>query len=371
MTPALWWLMVFAAASFGCFFMLLPVAPYFASETGSGEVGAGLTTGVMMAATVVTELFIAQALTRFGQRKVMAIGTLLLTLPSLVLTVSSALPVILLVSLLRGAGLAVTVVAGTAIAAAIGSRSRQGEVLGIYGVASALPAVVALPLGLWLVRQFDFSTVFVTATLVGLVALLAVPFLHAQPSASGHSQNPLALLKTRAIVRPTIAFTATTLALGVAVTFLPLATEALIGVAALALLVQSLATTGARWLAGKLSDRYGSRRFLVPSMLLATVGIGVLFFIHNPVAVVGGMALFGLGLGAVQNLTLTLMLENTHAGDYARVSVLWNIAFDGGMGLGSVAFGYLIVLTGYPWGFAIMALVMAVTIVPSRVRARR
>ena len=106
-------------------------------------------------------------------------------------------------------------------------------------------------------------------------------------------------------------------------------------------------------------------------MLLATAGIGVLFFIDNPVAVVGGMALFGIGLGSVQNLSLTLMLENTHAGDYARVSVLWNIAFDGGMGIGSVAFGYLAVLTGYPWGFAIMALVMAVTIVPSRVRPKR
>ncbi|MHA6669534.1 MFS transporter [Homoserinimonas sp. A447] len=371
MSPPLLWLLLFAVLALGSFFMLLSVVPLFASETGSGMVGAGLTTGAMMLSTVITELFTAQLFTKFGQRRVIAVGVLLLSLPTLLLLVSSALPMILGVSILRGAGLAITVVAGTAIAAAIGSGNRQGEVVGIYGVASAIPAVVALPLGLWLVNQFDFATAFIVAVALGVASLVAVPFLRAHPSDSVQSANPLALLRTRAIVRPTIAFTATTLALGVAATFLPLATEALLGIAAIALLVQGLATTGARWLAGRLSDRYGSRRFLVPSMLLASLGIAVLFFTDNAVAIIAGMAVFGLGLGAVQNLSLMLMLENTHAGDFARVSVLWNIAFDAGMGIGSVAFGYLAIATGYPWGFAILAFVMVLTIVPARPRVRR
>ncbi len=366
MSPPLLWLLVFALLALGSFFMLLSVVPLFASQTGSGMVGAGLTTGVMMASTVVTELFTAQLFARFGQRRVIATGVLLLALPTLLLLVSSALPMILAVSVLRGAGLAITVVAGTAIASAIGAGARQGEVVGIYGVASAIPGIFALPLGLWLVEQFDFATAFGVATVIGMVSLIAVPFLRAHPAESVQSHNPLALLRTRAIIRPTIAFTSTTLALGVAATFLPLATETLLGVAAIALLVQGTATTVARWLAGWLSDRYGSRRFLLPSTLLAAGGMGVLFFIDSPVAIIGGMAAFGLGLGAVQNLSLTLMLENTHAGDFARVSVLWNIAFDAGMGIGSVAFGYLAIVTGYPWGFVLLAVIMAVTVAPSR-----
>jgi MFS family permease len=370
MTPPLLWLLLFALLSLGSFFMLLSVVPLFASETGSGMVGAGLTTGVMMASTVVTELFTAQLFTRFGQRKVIAVGVLLLSLPTLLLLLSSALPLILAVSVLRGAGLAITVVAGTAIAAAIGTGARQGEVVGIYGVASAIPGVVTLPLGLWLVNHFDFATTFWVAVALGVASLVAVPFLRAHPSEVAQSSNPLALLRTRAIVRPTIAFTLTTLALGVVATFLPLATEAVLGVAAFALLVQGAATMLARWLAGRLSDRYGSRRFLIPSMVLAAAGIAVLFFTDNPATIITGMAAFGLGLGAVQNLSLTLMLENTHAGDYARVSVLWNIAFDAGMGIGSVAFGYLAIVTGYPWGFLILGAIMALTVVPARPKVR-
>lgn len=371
LSPPLLWLLLFAILALGSFFMLLSVVPFFASETGSGMVGAGLTTGVMMASTVVVELFTAQLFARFGQRTVIAAGVLLLSLPTLLLLVSSALPMILAVSVLRGAGLAITVVAGTAIAAAIGSGARQGEVVGIYGMASAIPGVIALPLGLWLVGHFGFATAFTVAVVLGVLSLVAVPFLHAHPSESVQSRNPLALLRTRAIVRPTIAFTSTTLALGVAATFLPLATDALLGVAALALLAQGTATMLARWMTGRLSDRYGSRRFLVPSMLLASAGIAVLFFTDSPAAIVAGMAAFGLGLGAVQNLSLTLMLENTHAGDFARVSVLWNIAFDAGMGIGSVAFGYLAIVTGYPWGFVILGLVMALTVAPTRVKRVR
>lgn len=371
MSPPLLWLLLFAILALGSFFMLLSVVPLFADATGSGMVGAGLTTGVMMASTVVTELFTAGLFSRFGQRRVIAVGVLLLTLPTLLLLASSALPMILAVSVLRGAGLAIIVVAGTAIASAIGTNGRQGEIVGIYGVASAIPGIFALPLGLWLVGQFDFTTAIIGATVLGLASMVAVPFLRAHPSEAGLSRNPLALLRTRAIIRPTIAFTSTTLALGVAATFLPLATEALLGIAAVALLAQGIATTLARWLAGRLSDRYGSRPFLVPAMLLASAGIAVLFFVDSPAAILVGMAVFGLGLGAVQNLSLTLMLENTSPGDFARVSVLWNIAFDAGMGIGSVFFGYLAIATGYPWGFVILAAIMAVTVLPSRRKAVR
>ncbi len=370
MTPPLLWLLAFVVVALSGFFLLLAVVPFYASETGSGSVGAGLATGVMMASTVVTELFTAQLLARFGNRRIIALGILLLALPTLLLLVSSALPVILFVSLLRGAGLAITVVAGIAIAAAIGEGKRQGEVLGIYGFASAAPAIIALPTSLWLVRGFDFPTVFLVSVVLGLLALIPVPFLLARPAETEHGSNPFTLLRRPAIVRAFIVFTATTVAFGIVVSFLPLATDALIGIAAIALFAQSCTTTVSRWVFGLLSDRFGSRRFLAPAMLVAALGIGSLFFTDNAVMIIVGMTVFGIGLGGMQNISLTMMLENAGEGDYSRVSVLWNIAFDAGMGIGPVAFGYLAVISGYPWAFAAVAVVMVVTLVPVRARMR-
>jgi hypothetical protein len=41
------------------------------------------------------------------------------------------------------------------------------------------------------------------------------------------------------------------------------------------------------------------------------------------------------------------------------------------MGIGSVAFGYLAIVTGYPWGFVILGVVMALTVAPTRVKRVR
>ncbi|WP_347648069.1 hypothetical protein [Nonomuraea sp. B10E15] len=52
-----------------------------------------------------------------------------------------------------------------------------------------------------------------------------------------------------------------------------------------------------------------------------------------------GAALFGAGFGAAQNVTLVLMFARSSPSASGRVSALWNLAYDGGMGVGAVGFG--------------------------------
>jgi hypothetical protein len=43
------------------------------------------------------------------------------------------------------------------------------------------------------------------------------------------------------------------------------------------------------------------------------------------------------------------------------VSALWNLAYDGGMGLGGAGFGLVAAMTGYPWAFALTGMLIALT----------
>ena len=63
-----------------------------------------------------------------------------------------------------------------------------------------------------------------------------------------------------------------------------------------------------------------------------------------------GADLLGLGFGAAQNASLSLMFERVPVSGYNMVSAMYNLAYDAGMGLGAATFGVLAVRTGYRRG---------------------
>jgi len=45
--------------------------------------------------------------------------------------------------------------------------------------------------------------------------------------------------------------------------------------------------------------------------------------------------------------------------------VIWNLAYDAGLGLGAVGFGLMIGQSGYSWAFAIVATILLASVVPA------
>ena len=181
----------------------------------------------------------------------------------------------------------------------------------------------------------------------------------------------LAALRNAALVRPAAVFSVTTMAIGIIVTFLPLAVaRADANVAALALLVQPAAAIAGRWLAGRRGDRCGSGALLAPGVLAAAAGVLVLSLTAVPAAVIAGAAVFGLGFGVTQNVTQTLMYDRVPESAYGASSALWNLAYDGGMGLGAAGFGVLALHAGYSLAFALVAAILAAAVLPAVLAAR-
>ncbi|MGA5473267.1 MFS transporter [Streptomyces arboris] len=173
-------LLVASVGGMGGFYLLLSVLPLYAATAGGGGVGAGLTTGAMMLATVLAEPAVPWFLARFGHRAVVGAGLLLLGLPSAVLCLWSSFPLTLGVCLARGMGLGIVVVAGTALAAELAPPGRRSESLGLYGVSLGVPSVLGLPAGVWLSDRLGFEPVFLMTAALTLLALPAVAGLPAR-----------------------------------------------------------------------------------------------------------------------------------------------------------------------------------------------
>jgi predicted MFS family arabinose efflux permease len=364
---------------FGCslgtltsFYLLLSVTPLLATAAGAGSAGAGLVTGVLMLAGVAAEFVAPSLMNRFGNATVLALGLALLGAPTLLLLASDQIATIVAVSLVRGLGFGLLVVVTGALVVSLAPRERRGEAVGLSGVVSCVPGVVALPSGVWLAGHVGYALVIAVAGLSALAPLAAVPWLTgvADRRAAGDpgAEPPIGLLaglRRGEQLRPALAFAATTVSAGVVVAFVPLATGASGNIAAVGLFVQAIAATIGRWWAGRQGDRHGHGRLLIPGLVIAAGGMAGLVWATNLVTLTVAMAAFGTGFGICQTSTLTQMMDRVPASGYGMVSALWNMAYDLGYGAGPAAFGLFVSGTGYPAAFAVTAVVILIGLAPA------
>jgi predicted MFS family arabinose efflux permease len=130
----------------------------------------------------------------------------LLGAPAFVLGFALTVAGILGVCLARGVGLGIVLVIGGALAAELVPPEHRGEGLGLYGVVVGVPFVVALPLGVWLAKNFGYWPVFVAGGVAALIGLVAIPGLPGRVSRPGRPVGVLAALRTPALLGPLFIF---------------------------------------------------------------------------------------------------------------------------------------------------------------------
>jgi MFS family permease len=357
------------------FFLLLSVTPMYAAGAGTGSAGAGLVTGVLLLGTVAAELAAPLLMRRYGYPVLLAAGVLLLGVPTLALLPGGSLAIIVTVSVVRGFGFGLCTVMTGALTAVLLPAGRRGEGLGLFGVVATAPGVVALPTGVWLAGHCGIATVVGLAAATALVPLAALPWLTGRAGrrtagarADGQPYG-LADLRHGGLLRPFLIFAASTVAAGVVVSFLPLATGVSGNVAAIGLLAQALTATISRWWAGRYGDRNGHARLLAPALVIAALGMITMIWLASPAAVIAGMCLFGTGFGITQNATFALMIDRMPPSGLGTASALWNLAYDAGYGAGPAVFGLFAAHTGYPAAFALTG-VLTLAALPAARRER-
>ena len=352
------------------FYLLLSVTPMYAASAGAGSAGAGLVTGVLLLGTVTAELASSTLMRRYGYRIVLAAGAVLLGVPTLALLSRGSLPVLVVVSVVRGVGFGLSTVVTGAMTAMLVPPDRRGEGFGLAGAVETVPGVVALPGGFWLAGHAGSAVVAGLAAATALVPLAAFAWLPGardraaaeKGSDPGKAAGPVAGLRRGGQRRPAMIFVASTVAAGVVASFLPLAAGVSAGTATAGLLAQALTATIGSWWAGRHGDRHGHARLLIPGLAVGSLGMTAMIWLTSPAAVVVGMCLFGFGFGISENATFTLMIERAPASGLGAASALWSLAYDTGYGAGPAAFGLIVGHTGYPAAFAMTGALMLVAL---------
>jgi len=372
-------LVLYSVTGFSGYALLLPVAPLWAVHGGAGAAGAGLVNGVLLATTVVAQLAVPWTLRRLGHGRTMALGLVLLAAGAALQVPSDALGWILGCSVVRGAGFGILTVTGSAVVGHLAPPRLRGRMVGVYGLAVAVPNLVLLPAGVPAVDLVGFAPVLLVAALpvLGIPAALRLGHLVRPAQAAARdtaSATPASADPGRgllaALVPPTAVLLSATLAGGALLTFLPQVTTS--GIAGLALLLMGAAAAGSRFGAGHLADAgpRAGQQWLAPLLVVTAAGTSACAWgvrEDSPGWLLTGALLCGAGYGALQNLTLVSAFHRAGPGRIDETSTLWNVGFDGGTALGAVLVGVVASASGFPTGFAIAGVGCVLALAAARV----
>lgn len=195
---------------------------------------------------------------------------------------------------------------------------------------------------------------------------LSPPDLHPGMSASPDPRDPESAAYRR-LLRPMLLLLAVTLAGGAVITFTPQMVDSA-PVAAGGRFLMGLSAALSRWRVGAFADRYGAQRFLVPLVPLTGVGMALISWSVadsdrvRVVAFLVAMLLIGLCYGALQNLTLLISFTVVSRRHHNLASSVWNVGFDAGTAMGSVAVGIIAELTSFATALLVAGAIAVATL---------
>lgn len=355
-----WPLFVALAANFFFFFSfqsLFSVFPLFVTSLGGRAAAIGALQSAFALAAILFRPVAGWVCDRVGRKTGLILGSFIFTLSMLLYCLIKDLKGLFFLRAFHGTGIAFFTTAFAAFLSDIAPPERRGEIMGLGGIPAPVSLLFAPLLGDFLARGGNFSRLFLTGAGFGALAVILSLTLPETLKRSGQGRSSLPLAK---ISVPVILTVAIGVSYGSVITFLPVfLAERAIGPAGFFYSVFSLMLLPTLLLGGRLSDKLGRSKVVIPAAGLVILAMGFIPLIRTRLLLALLALIYGLGYGALRPTIDALIVDRVLP--LARGKALgFNYAgFDLGIGLGALFLGYLAQGYGYSSVYTASAIVVA------------
>jgi MFS family permease len=351
------------ASTFLFFFsmhLLITPLPLYVKEVGGQPSQIGLVMGVFALTAVLSRPLVGRLVDGWGRKPVMLIGSAIFIVGPLFYTLARSVPSLFLARMFHGIGIAAFTTAYSTLVADLVPPSRRGEALGLAGAAPHLSIMLAPPLGDALLPRLDFSLLFIVSAVVAALSLLvATPIREAARAANPHrAPGFLHTLSERSVWVPSLLTVAVGLTYGSIYVFLPLfGVERGIANVGLFFTAYGIMNATGRIPLGRLSDRVGRKRVIVPAILVLALALGGLNLTRSIGPLIVLACAYGLGFGGAWTAMMALVVDEAPLEVRGMALGVLYACLDLGIGLGGVAMGPLAGTMGYGGMYLILGLI--------------
>jgi len=153
------------------FHVLVPTIPIYLSRSGSTEVEIGILIGALGISSLVLRPVIGKKLSKIPEKKFMLAGAILFAITSIAYIFAPPFWPFLFVRLLQGIGSAFFFTASIAFITNITPGAYRGQSLGYFFLSFNISMALAPIIGMFLINQFSFNTLFAVCTALSLCSL--------------------------------------------------------------------------------------------------------------------------------------------------------------------------------------------------------
>jgi len=336
-------------ALFMSFYLLLPTLPVYVVEMGGGETAAGLIVGLFSVSAVLIRPAVGWGLDVLGRRLLITIGLAVFAVNAFAYEWVGVVLLLLGLRALHGLSWGVATTGMGAAAADLIPKRRLGEGMGYFSMAATVSMGVAPAVGLAIIGGGSFTSLFALSAALGALAFLSTRLVtYPKVERGGERRGILSMLVAREAVRPAVTAFFATMTYGAILAFVALhAADQGVGNVGLFFTVYAVFLTVIRPPAGRLADRIGFGRVIVPALVFMGAAMVVLSVADRLSLFLLAAVLYGIGFGIVHPMLQALAVLNIAPDRRGAANATFFSAFDLGITGGSSVGGLIVGAVGY------------------------
>ena len=333
-------------------FQLFPTAPFHILALGGSTFASGLFLGILTYASAFSAPLTGALVDRAGAKQVLVVASVAITAFSVAYAVIPDYRVMLALVVVHGIFWSGLLTGSGAYMTNILPDQRRAEGLAYWGLSTIAAIAVAPTIGFWVFR-FGWRVMCLEAAALNVAMACIAWTLPTQPRHVHPRREPGQLVHWRVLV---LSFTLFLYSFGYGgvTSFTALYADANgVHPKGIFLTTLALAILVTRPMSGRLGDRFGYRRILLPSLVIVAGGLSILIFGGTKRHLVASAIVYGAGFGTAYPVFAGYVLR--HVGAERRGAAFGAIlaCFDTGIGTGSTMMGWIIGRYGFSTAFAV------------------
>lgn len=343
---------------FTAFYMLYPTIPLFILNIGGNESQAGIVMGAFMLSSVLFRPFIGGLVDRYGRRVFLIPGIVLFALSMISYQWISGIFALVLIRMIHGLSWGMSTTSFLTSVTDIIPANRRGEGLGWASMAMTIAMAIGPMIGIWLVEVYSFSSMFVIGFILSILCLILVSWTpNSYQQKVGN--NPFKLYD-KSLLTSNLTTFFFFFSYGAITTYIPMYALSTGVNSGTFFMIFACTLIISRPVSGKLADKYGYHKVIIPAMLVTIIALLVLGTLSGAIGMILSAILYGIGFGSTQPALQATTINLVPSSRIGVANATFGTASDLGIGLGALVLGLVFLFTSYQGLFIISSFSVAI-----------